>query len=92
MFLVSLLLVFLDWLNYFTKQQKISYTLSYLSGAAQEWFKPNILDPDLNAMPAWTQSFLALISKLQDNFGLYDAQGDAEEKLGLLQMKENKPI
>lgn len=91
-FLVSLSLVFLDRPNYFTDQRKISYTLSYLGGSAREWFEPDILDPDINAMPTWTRTFSALVQELQDNFGLYDAQGEAEEKLGNLRMKENEPV
>ena len=43
-------------------------------------------------MPAWQSIFPALVKELQDNFGLYDAQGDAEERLGNLWMKENKQI
>lgn len=91
-FLVSLSLVFLDRPNYFTDQRKITYTLSYLSGAAREWFEPDLLDPDLGAMPAWTRTFQALVKELQDNFGVYDAQGDAEEKLGSLRMRENETV
>ena len=41
---------------------------------------------------AWTLTFSALVKELQDNFGLYDAQGNAEEKLGSLRMKENEQI
>ncbi|KAJ3792606.1 hypothetical protein GGU11DRAFT_749820 [Lentinula aff. detonsa] len=81
-FLVSLSLVFLDYPEYFTEQQKINYTISYLSGMAREWFEPDILNPDITAMPMWTHSFQALVKELQDNFGLYDAQGNSEDKLG----------
>ena len=68
--------------DYYTDQRKIHYALSYLSGMAKEWFEPDILDPDINAMPMWTNSFSALVQELQENFGLYDAQGDTEERLG----------
>ena len=91
-FLVTLSLVFFDHPNYFTNQQKISYTLSYLGGSAREWFEPDVLDPNGAAMPAWMLTFSALVKELQDNFGLYDAQGDAKEKLGSLRMKENEQI
>ena len=91
-FLVSLSLVFIDRPNYFTEQRKVNYTLSYLTSSAREWFEPDILDPNLNALPAWNQSFSALVQELQDQFGLYDAEGEAEEKIGSLRMKENDQI
>ncbi|KAJ4483896.1 hypothetical protein J3R30DRAFT_3283926, partial [Lentinula aciculospora] len=72
-FLVSLSLVFLDQPNYFMDQQKIAYTISYLSSSAHKWFEPDILSPNATALPMWTRSFLALIKELQDNFGLYHA-------------------
>ncbi|KAF8824220.1 hypothetical protein HHX47_DHR8000238 [Lentinula edodes] len=54
--------------------------------------KVNIPDPDLNSPPAWTSSFKALVKELQDNFSIYDAQGEAEDSLGNLKMKETKNI
>lgn len=91
-FLVSLFLVFLDCPSYHTDQRRIAYTLSYLGGAAREWFEPDLLDPDLTAMPAWTRTFEALVQELQDNFGVYNAQGEAEEKLGSLRMRKNETV
>ncbi|GAW08183.1 retrotransposon nucleocapsid protein [Lentinula edodes] len=58
----------------------------------KEWFVPDILDPDLDSLPAWTSSFKALVKELQDNFGVYDAQGEAEDSLGNLKMKETENI
>ncbi|KAJ3831450.1 hypothetical protein F5878DRAFT_675117, partial [Lentinula raphanica] len=78
-FLVSLSLVFIDRPNYFTDQRKINYTLSYLTGAAREWFEPDILDPNVEALPAWTTPYAALVQELQENFGLYDAQAHMPE-------------
>ncbi|GAW08872.1 hypothetical protein LENED_010979 [Lentinula edodes] len=91
-FFVNLALVFNDRPKYFTDQRKVNYTLSYLSGSAKEWFVPDILDPDLDSLPAWTSSFKALVKELQDNFGVYDAQGEAEDSLGNLKMKETENI
>ncbi|GAW09007.1 hypothetical protein LENED_011127 [Lentinula edodes] len=76
-------------LLYFTDQRKVNYTLSYLSGSAKEWFVPDILDPDLDSLPAWTSSFK---SPCKDNFDVYDAQGEAEDSLGNLKMKETENI
>ncbi|KAJ3805625.1 hypothetical protein F5876DRAFT_81583 [Lentinula aff. lateritia] len=76
----------------FTNQQKVNYTLSYLSGSAKEWFVPDILDPDLDLLLVWTSSFKALVKELQDNFGIYDVQGETEDSLGNLKMKETENI
>ena len=46
----------------------------------------------MNALPAWYQSFSTLVQELQDQFGLYDAEGEAEETIGSLRMKENDQI
>ncbi|KAJ3924502.1 MAG: hypothetical protein NXY57DRAFT_1033966, partial [Lentinula lateritia] len=91
-FIVNLALVFNDCPKNFTDQRKVNYTLSYLSGSAKEWFVPDILDPDLDLLPAWTSSFKALVKELQDNFGVYDTQGEAKDSLGNLKMKETENI
>ncbi|KAJ3851369.1 hypothetical protein EV368DRAFT_83610 [Lentinula lateritia] len=76
----------------FTNQRKVNYTLSYLSGSAKEWFVPDILDPDLDLLLAWTSSFKAIVKEPQDNFGVYDMQGDTEDSLEYLKMKETENI
>lgn len=91
-FLVSLSLVFLDHPSHFTDQKKIAYALSYLSGAAWEWFELDILDPNVLSLPNWTKYFLALVKELQDNFGLFNAEGDAEDKFSNLWMRENELV
>ncbi|KAH7878732.1 uncharacterized protein C8R40DRAFT_1037835 [Lentinula edodes] len=91
-FFVNLALVFNDHPKYFTDQQKVSYTLSYLSGSAKEQFVPDILDSDLDSLPTWTFLFKALVKELQDNFGIYDTQGKTKDSLGNLKMKETKNI
>lgn len=51
-FFVNLVLVFNNHPKYFTNQQKVNYTLSCLSGSAKEWFVSDILDLDLDSLPA----------------------------------------
>lgn len=87
-FFVSLSLVFADRPSYYTETRKISYTLSYLGGTAREYFEPDILNPDPNNAPAWVYRFEDLVAELSKNFGVYDAEGEAEDKLGNLRMKE----
>jgi hypothetical protein len=91
-FLVSLSLVFVDRPSHFTDQKKVMYALSYLGGSAREWFVPDILDPNPTNPPAWMNSFSALVRELQDHFGLFDAQGEAEDRLGNIRMKENEQV
>jgi len=91
-FLVELSLVFTDRPNYFTDSRKVAYTLSYLGGSAKEWFEPDLLNPDPTNPPLWMLSFQALVQELTDNFGVYDMEGEAEDKLGQLKMKENETV
>ncbi|KAJ3963688.1 hypothetical protein EV361DRAFT_985189, partial [Lentinula raphanica] len=90
-FLVSLPLVFIDCLNYFTDQRKINSSLSYLTGAACEWFEPDILDLNLEALPAWTMLYAALVQELQENFGLVNLKINLD-KLGTLWMRNNDKV
>lgn len=91
-FLITLSLVFVDRPKYFTKQKKINYALSYLSGSTREWFEPDILDPNMLNMPAWTKFFPAFVWELTNNFGLCDAQGEAKDSLGILTMKDSEVV
>ena len=89
-FLVNVHLNLNDRPNMFrTDAKKIAFVLSYLTGPALDWFEPEILDPDPANPPAWSVSFQHLIKELQDNFGVYDAVGDAESKLSNLYMKDS---
>lgn len=77
---------------YDTDSKKISYVLSYLSGAALDWFEPEILYGNRTNPPAWLVSFPSFIKELQDNFGHFDIKGDAENRLGKLVMGKNERI
>jgi hypothetical protein len=50
------------------------------------------MNPDPLNPPAWQSSYAALVAELQENFGLYDVQGEAEDKIGNLYMKENENV
>ena len=91
--MVSLSLVFSERPNYFsTEERKISYTLSFLSGSAKEWFEPDLIDPDPIDPPAWMFNYAALVDELVDNFSAYDLEGDAEDSLGELQMQDSDQV
>jgi hypothetical protein len=92
-FLVSLSLVFAERPIYFASdERKISYALSYLSGQAREWFEPDLLNPDPDDPPAWMVLFSSLVDELVENFGAYDTEGEAEERLGNLYMTDTEHV
>ena len=90
-FLVQLNLVFRaepDSFKY--DRDKVNYAVSYLKGTALEWFEPDLLKEGLHE-PAWCSDWDEFKQILEDNFGVYDPIGDAEMKLSVLRMQEDKP-
>ncbi|SJL04354.1 uncharacterized protein ARMOST_07720 [Armillaria ostoyae] len=86
-FIVSLQLNFNDRPTAFaTDASKVNYTISFLSGTTLDWFKPDILQPNLRNLPAWQYSYTAFLDELQTNFGPFDAIGDTKDALKHLQM------
>ena len=80
-FLVACNLVFLDHPDSFRHdEKKVHYTISYLKGAALDWFEPVIMG-ELEEVPDWLHDFPAFIQELTDHFGPYDFRGDAETSL-----------
>ena len=51
-----------------------------------------MLNPDPLNPPAWMVYFNSLVEELVDNFGAYDLEADAEEKLGELKMKDTEQV
>lgn len=83
-FLVSLALVFANCLSQFNDQWKVSYAISYLDSPTREWFESNIISPNPANPLAWMYSYDSFIQELVDNFRVYNAQGEAEDKLASL--------
>ncbi|KAF7328942.1 Retrotransposon nucleocapsid protein [Mycena venus] len=71
---------------------KILFTLSYLWGTAQKWFKPNLYDQTPSAVPAWDGNWLLFIKELTDNFGPQDLVGDTEGAIQQCWMKSSDRI
>jgi Ty3 transposon capsid-like protein/Zinc knuckle len=87
-FLVSCNLHFRDRPRVFSDdEKKILFILSYLKGAAINWFEPGLMDPTNSAH--WMWDFPVFINELESNFGPHDPVGDAEKALTELSMKEN---
>ena len=68
-------------------EKKILFMLSYLKGAAINWFKPGLMDPTNSAH--WMWDFPTFINELESNFGPHHPIGDAEKALTELTMKEH---
>lgn len=77
---------------YDTYCKRIHYVLAYLTSPAMDWFEPEILYGDLKNPPAWSVSFDAFIEELSMNFRPFDPVGEAEIRLGELQMKDSDRI
>ncbi|KAJ7821087.1 hypothetical protein B0H14DRAFT_3876042 [Mycena olivaceomarginata] len=64
-FLFQGILNFKDHPSAFVRDhQKVNYMISYLTGDALGWFKPSIVDPDPENVPAWLDSYDAFVSEL----------------------------
>ena len=61
--------------------------LSYLKGAAINWFEPGLMDPTNSAY--WMWDFPTFINKLESNFIPHDPIGDAKKALTELTMREH---
>ncbi|KAF8627531.1 hypothetical protein AX17_006182 [Amanita inopinata Kibby_2008] len=90
-FLVSCNLVFRDCPNAFEDDGcRICFIISYLKGAALDWFEPALMDPSESAH--WMWDFEAFILELEDNFGSHNPAGDAETALTNLTMKDSHHV
>jgi hypothetical protein len=68
-------------------KNKVTYALTYLRGAALEWFEPAILE---GLHPDWEDDYSVFMDELQTNFGPFDPIGDAETDLESLKMGEGQ--
>src|SRR3984885_4076910 len=90
-FLISCNLHFHDRPHVFSSdEKKILFILSYLKGAAINWFEPGLMDPTNSTH--WMWDFPIFINELEANFGPHNPVGDAEKALNELSMKENSRI
>jgi hypothetical protein len=78
--------------TYLTEASKVTFALSYLAGMALAWFEPWLMLPDNAPKPAWWTSFNLFMKELQANFGLYNAEAEAESALENLIMRDNHHI
>jgi hypothetical protein len=69
----------------------VCYAISYLKGAALDWFEPVIMG-EVDDIQAWVNDYGAFVQELSDHFGPYDFRGDAETALSNLTMKDSQHV
>src|SRR6266581_2268729 len=75
-----------------TDTAKVVFVLSYLKGAALDWFEPDLLHgPQAHHSP-WMDDYSEFVFELECNFGPHDPIGDAEHLLASLSMKDGQWI
>ena len=70
-----------------TDASKVNYAISYLKGTALDWFEPGLMSDD---PLEWISNYSEFTSKLKCNFGPHDPEGDTENELEALWMKDNQ--
>jgi hypothetical protein len=74
------------------ESSKVMFALSYLKGAALDWFKPDLLG-DLNDLCSpWMDDFKELVHELEQNFGPHNPASKAKNQLITLVMKDSQWI
>ena len=77
--------------NYLDNENKVNFVLSYLKGAALDYFEPEITEP--RALPPdWLFDYDTFKEELRSNFGPYDPMEDAESELTELRMRSSQRL
>jgi hypothetical protein len=71
------------------ESRRVTFALSYLRDAAQDWFEPGISGLT-ERIPEWVDNWEAFLDELRVNFGPYDEIGDAKHDLTNLRMRDNQ--
>ena len=71
---------------------KVVFAMSYLTGAALEWFEPDLLRGPHACHPPWMDDYAEFTFELERNFGPHNPIGDAEHQLASLSMKDGQCI
>ena len=90
LFLTQCLLNFHDRPDAFSNDSaKVTYVLSFLHGTALDWFEPTLTS---GHYAPWLTNYSAVVSKLQNNFGPHDPEGEAEAGVENLRMCDTQRI
>ena len=89
-FLTQCLLNFHDCPDAFSDDSaKVTYVLSFLHGTALDWFEPTLTS---GCYAPWLTDYAAFISKLRNNFGPHNPEGEVEAGLENLRMHDTQWI
>jgi len=75
-----------------TNEEKINFTITYLSSVAQDWFKVILQQEDLSYAQPWLSTWYLFVNKLWVHFGLSDLVGNAANLIDNLCMKPGDKI
>jgi len=71
---------------------KINFTITYLTGVAQDWFEVGLNQEDQGILQDWLSNWNLFVDKLRRHFGLSDPIGEAANMLDNLCMKPSDKI
>ena len=71
---------------------KINFTMTYLTGVAQDWFEVGLNQKDQSILQYWLSDWNLFVNKLHWHFGLSDSVGKAANMLDNLCMKPSNKI
>ena len=71
---------------------KINFTMTYLTGVAQDWFEVGLNQEDQGILQDWLSNWNLFVDELHQHFGLSDPVGKAANMLDNLHMKPGNKI
>ena len=74
--------------SFWSKSDKVTYTLSFLKGMTLDYFEPHLRN-NLDQEPTWLNDYDEFVEELIINFGPYNQVTDANIELKQLVMKVN---
>jgi len=79
-------------LQFPTNEEKINFTMTYLSSVAQDWFEVTLQQEDLGYAQPWLSTWHLFVDELWVYFRLSDPVGDAANLIDNLCMKPEDKI
>jgi len=71
---------------------KINFTMTYLTGVAQDWFEMGLNQEDQGIFQNWLSNWNLFVDELHQHFGLLDSVGEVANILDNLCMKPSDKI
>ena len=71
---------------------KINFTMTYLTGVAQDWFEVGLNQEDQNILQDWLSNWNLFVDELHWHFDLLDPIGEVANMLDNLCMKLGNKI